>query len=237
MPIGRRSPRKRPRNDLDDYLDEVDSRLFCVTKADRQCLHRDLKAHVKAITTDPSSRDRFEGMYQISMAQLNEEIGNPKTIAMNYIASVACRIPSIGLKIFMTIMAFVFLLSLIIGFDRIFISTHEGVPGADWLKQSGLGLSLVAIGALLVLSVSVWKFERFHKFLAYLLIFFTVLSFPCSIYLARGMTRTMYKIAALEIQDFYGLLFIIDIMALGLIGVYVYLNHYRVLETKEELIV
>lgn len=235
MPTGRRSSRKRPRNDLDDYLDEVDSLLFCVTSADRQCLNRDLKAHVRELTIDPRSSNRYQGRYGITKTQLWEDVGEPSVIADNYIASVGRKIPSQGLHIFTFFMIGIFITSLVIGIDRYQVSQVEDITNSTWLRSTSVVYILVGSVALFVTVFAIRKFERYHTLFAYLGIISIALSILASGFFA-GFISTRYhwrdKTAA---HDLYSTLFIFDFIIIGMIGVYIYLKHYRVMNSKREL--
>ena len=160
MSTGRRSSGKRPRNDLDDYLDEVESQLFCVTRADKECLLRDLKAHIRELTTDPVSSDRFEGKYLITHEQLVEEIGEPEDITSMYISSVSKRIPSLGMAAFIILMTAVFLTTILIGVNRIFIGYEIGTEMEDWFLWTGLGLSIIGAIVLGIMTFTTINFQK-----------------------------------------------------------------------------
>lgn len=232
MSIGRRSPRKRPRNDLDEFLDQVESGLFCVTKADKRCLLRDLKAHVKELTTDPKTADRFEGMYQISMDQLREEIGDPDTIASMYIDSVGKKVPSLGLRIYLVIMSAFFLIGVYIGLIRYHTGIQPDIDQSSWLVNSGFGLAICGATAFGILTYISYNFQRFHRYIGYLIVISILFSFPLSIYLSRVLTRTIQENTAVILQNWYGLMFLIDIAILTIIGLWIYLKHYQVLGIK-----
>ena len=178
MPIGRGSSKKRPKNDLDDYLDEVDSRLFCVTRADRQCLHRDLKAHVRELTTDPGKTERFEGRYVISREQLVDNIGEPEDIASMYISSVGKKIPSIGLRIYMLIVMGIFLGISIMGIERIGWSAVTDDPNPGWFLSTGLVMTIGGTIGIIAIFNTLYRFERSHVVIIYLTILSALLSIP-----------------------------------------------------------
>ena len=235
MSIGPRSLKKRPRNDLDDYLDEVDSRLFCVTRADRQCLHRDLKAHVRELTTDERSADRYGGRYQISMGQLREEIGEPDDIASMYISSVKRKVPSFGLNIFIAIMMGVFITVIFIGADRIGISKFAEVSNAEWLKVSGYGLVIGGAIVIGILVLIIMRFERYHILLILLSIIFIPFAITSSNYISGLISSRYLWTVEQSIFGLYSALFLIDFVIIGVIGLYSYVKHYRVMSNKEAL--
>ena len=235
MSIGPRSRKKRPRNDLDDYLDEVDSRLFCVTRADRQCLHRDLKAHVRELTMDERSADRFGGRYQISMEQLREEIGEPDDIASMYISSVKKKIPSIGLRLVYIAISFVFIGTLLNGFDRFLMGIDRLVDNSTWLWISGLGLILCGAIGLGLIVYSNSFFDAFHKKTAYLILIAGLLSYPLSISLSRDLTRLYHHSIRTAIDDIYAIILLIDLTVIVIIGLHIYLKHFQVMNSKVEV--
>ena len=235
MSIGPRSRKKRPRNDLDDYLDEVDSRLFCVTRADRQCLHRDLKAHVRELTTDERSADRFGGRYQISMEQLREEIGEPDDIVSMYISSVKTKVPSLGLRLMMLLMAVVFIATITIGIDRYGIGNSLDGGNSGWLKTSGMGLIITGAIALSLVVLAYLAFEKYHRSLAYLVLFTGLFSYPISMVLSRGMTKEINMELRTVLVDWYGIIFLVDIIVIIIIGLYIYLKHFQVMSSEVEV--
>ena len=236
MPIGPGSRRKRPRNDLDDYLDEVESKLFCVTRADKSCLLRDIKAHVRELTTDEKSIERFGGKYQISMDQLREEIGEPDDIVAMYISSVKKKVPSLGLRLVFFFMATVFLTNILIGIDRYGIGITLENENSFWLKVSGIGLSIVAAATLSTVVVAYWKFDRIYRAIAYIILLAGLMAFPLSIYLARELTHTMEVSTGIMLQNWYGLIILTDIIIIALIGLYIYLRHFQVMTRKENVV-
>ncbi len=235
MSIGPRSLKKRARNDLDDYLDEVDSRLFCVTRADRQCLHRDLKAHVRELTTDERSADRFGGRYQISMEQLREEIGEPDDIVSMYISSVKTKVASLGLRLMMMIMAVVFVATITIGIDRYGIGNSLDGGNSDWLKTSGLGLIITGAIALFLVVLAYLAFEKYHRNLAYLILFTGLFSYPISMALSREITKAINIESRTVLVDWYGVIFLVDIIVIIIIGLYIYLKHFQVMSSEVEV--
>ena len=237
MPTGSGSRRKRARNDLDEYLEEVDSLLFCVTRADRQCLHRDLKAHVKAITTDPDTREDYQGMYGITRSQLDDAIGDPRTIASNYIVSVPRRIPSVGLRILAVILGAVFVLSAVVGVERYSVGSVIEEGGSSWMMATGALLALVGVVSTGLLALSMASFSRFHTLVSYLIIAAIVVSVPDAIFVGGYVTRDMYIDTAVVLQNWVGLMFVIDMIAVAIVGLYLYLNHFRVLAPKQDLMV
>ena len=235
MSIGPRSLKKRARNDLDDYLDEVDSRLFCVTRADRQCLHRDLKAHVRELTTDERSADRFGGRYQITMEQLREEIGEPDEIATNYISSVKRKVPSTGLNVFIAIMTGVFIATIVIGIDRIEIGQFAEVSNGEWLSVSGYGLVIGGALAIGILVLIVMRFDRYHLLIVLLSIIFIPLAITSSNFFSSLISSRYLLTVEQSIFCLFSALFLIDFVIIGVIGLYVYLKHYQVMNSKESL--
>ncbi len=235
MSIGPRSLKKRPRNDLDDYLDEVDSRLFCVTRADRQCLHRDLKAHVRELTTDERSADRFGGRYQITMKQLREEIGEPDDIVAMYISSVKRKVPSLGLRMFLGAIAFIFMAMIIVGIDRYRVGITVDEDLSKWLITSGLGLALGGIIAFSVVIITGFRFERNHRIITFLALFAGLMSVPLSTYLARQLTKTLNENVSFLLNDWYGLIILVDVIIVIMIGLFIYLKHFQVMSSEVEV--
>jgi len=176
-------------------------------------------------------------MYKISRVQLIEEIGDPDTIASNYISSVGRRIPSLGLRLLAAILGLVFALSIIVGAERFSVGAMYDIYSSSWLAYSGAVLSFAGAICLGLLILSMVQFERYHVLLAYLILAGIVLSIPNSVFLGGALTKNLYKGAAVVIQDYYSLLFIIDIIIISIAGLYIYLNHYSLIENKPELMV
>jgi len=237
MPIGRGSSRKRTRNDLDDYLAEVDSRLFCVTPADRQCLHRDLKAHVKELTTDPAKSDIFEGRYQISKEQLISNLGDPDAIASNYISSVGKKIPSMGLRIFMVLLLGIFTGMAVVGIDWMYLAATVNIENPGWYRATG---SVMAIGGSIGLGLTILtalRFDRFYIVIIYLVIIALVLSIPLSSVISNAILLAMGAGIEPQLHRIYSTLFAVDFVMIGLIGVYLFLRHFRVMNPQVDLTV
>lgn len=233
MSIGRRSSGKRPRNDLDDYLDEVESYLFCVTQADRTCLMRDLKAHVKELTTDPRFSEKYPGLYQISREQLVREVGDPKNITTDYITSVRERVPSLGLKLFIILMTFVFTGIIFIGAERYGLPSI--VDNVSWLRATGVTFIIVGGLGIAFLFLSVIRFERFHMVLLYLVIAYVLLAIPLAAYLARELIFNMGMTTEPLLNSVYTALFIINLIVIGIVGITVYMKHVTVIEPRTEI--
>lgn len=235
MPIGRGLSKKRPRNDLDDYLDEVDSLLFCVTRADRQCLNRDLKAHIKELTTDPSKSDIYMGRYQITKEQLEADIGIPKVIASNYIFSVGKKIPSLGLRLYMVIIIGIFLSMTVVGIDWINLTEISNVEEPEWLRFSGTVLALAGLTGLFLSIISTFKFQKLHIILIYLVILALVLSVPFSSVVSNAVIWAQGGTTEPLLHRVYSGLFLLDFIIIGLIGVYLYLRHFKVFNPQADL--
>jgi hypothetical protein len=235
MSIGPGSRRKRPRNDLDDYLDEVESRLFCVTPADKRCLLRDLKAHVRELTTDEQSADRFAGRYQISMDQLREEIGEPDDIVSMYISSVKKKVPSLGLRLILFVMALVFIATIIMGLDRYGLGIIGELENSTWLITSGLGMIIGGVIALVSVSLVYFRFERSHKIIAYLVLLTGLLSYPLSMHLSGEITRSYHHSTRIVMDDWYSFIILIDVIVIVIIGLYIYLKHFKVMDPQNEV--
>jgi hypothetical protein len=227
MRIGKRFWNLRPRNDLDDYLAEVDSYLFCVSLADRKCLHRDLKGHVREMTTDASLLNQFKGRYAISQVQLREEIGKPKEIASKYMESVKKK-PSVGMRGFLIISAVIFLFGISIGFDRIVQGIQIQWNLSLWFIVSGLALVVLgAIASFIIVKVGS-NFDRYYSYSPYiagLIIFFApFVAQEITALLIQGISISYFA----EFQTQYYPLFLFDIFIFIIIGLFISLQHYRV---------
>lgn len=237
MPTGLRSPRKRPRNDVDDYLDEVDSLLFCVTVTDRRCLNRDLKAHIKELTSDPSKADEYDGMYKMTKDQLVSDVGEPTKIATNYIASVSRRVPSLGLRIYILVLTVIFLGMTLSGVDRVDLSHVQGLEDAQWVRSTGALMAVAGAIGLGLTALSVYRFKRFHVLTVYLAVVALMMSIPYSSFLANALVPFIVSGPMPELHRMLSILLVADFLLIGVVGIYVYMNHYRVLAPKQDLMV
>jgi hypothetical protein len=237
MPIGQGLFRKRPKNDLDDYLAEVDSLLFCVSKADRTCLNRDLKAHIKELTTDPKESNIYHGRYQISKDQLINQIGDPKTISSNYISSLGKKIPSIGLRLYISIIIIIFASMVIAGYSRFNLSTLTNVEDPEWLRMTGFALMIGGLSGLVMTGIAVIRFQKFHALLLFLALLSLLLSIPYSSYISNAIIFFMGKTTEPMLQRTFSTLIIIDLIIVGIIGVFIFLRHYRVMNPQVDLII
>lgn len=235
MSTGRLSSKKRPRNDLDAYLAEVESHLFCVTLADRRCLMRDLKAHVRELTTDRERSGRFEGRYSINREQLEEMVGKPKDIASMYINSVSKKIPSLGLRMFIIVMVAIFIGSIYIGVARMGLSEIPGVDNPEWLRTSGIGHLTVGIIAIALTCLAILRFQRFHVLMVYLSMIAIVLSIPFSSFLSGSVSWILFRSEEPALNDLQMTMFLMDFAIIVAIGLYLYLRHFKVMNKNMDL--
>jgi hypothetical protein len=219
---------RRP-NDLDDYLAEVEDGLFCISEEDRECLLRDLKAHVSELTTDPDHADRFSGRYGITRDQLLEEIGRPSDIAVDYVASVRIM-PSIPMVAFLSFIGAMFVIIALVGIERIAIAIS--FPDMDrWISYL-FGFACILGGGLLIfLTVRIRQdFVKNHRFLPFLVIILGLISIP----ITQEFMRLTFYFRFLSITDtnlpyLYGLI-LIDFFIIAMLGLYVSMEHIRVIE-------
>jgi hypothetical protein len=225
MPIGPRFRKKRPRNDLDDFLDEVDSYLFCVSRADRQCLHNDLKAHARDLTIDESYAHKFKGKYQINALQLRNEVGEPTIIAEMYISSVKKRMSS-GMGSFLVFTTVMLLTTFLIGINQKRIDL--------WYTMAYLGGFSIIIGFF----VKLWKnFDRYHIILPYLVFMFLILSIPIAITIANDLTKYYDMEVWTSSISIYRSLLIIDFIIISIIALHTALKHLQVYQKGKEVLI
>jgi hypothetical protein len=192
---------------------------------------------VKSLTTDPNAQARFKGRYQITKEQLVEEIGNPTIIANNYIASVSKRIPSFGLKLLTSLLIVVFSLTIIVGIERTSVGFATNFENSGWLINTGIALSVCGFLSIGILLLSLIRFDQYHYLISYLILSAIILSVPISIFLAGYITKSLEIEMAVALQNTFGVMIIIDVVIIGLIGLYIYLNHYRVMIPNADLMI
>jgi hypothetical protein len=233
MPIGHRLQTNRPRNDLDDYLDEVDSYLFCVTRADRRCLHNDLKAHARDLTIDESYAHQFKGKYDIDREQLILNLGNPKEIATMYISSVR-KVPSKGMSLFLSFIVIGFVFYVYLGVSELDIISATSSTLTIWLNY-GLIIG-AAIGGVFIVAM-MRRFEKYHVTIPYIIMIFLLLMLPISMAMADFIGESLNVRVADESFTFYTWLFFFDIIVLALIGLNITIKHIRVFQPVEKMMV
>ncbi|MCK4970076.1 MAG: hypothetical protein KAS77_06095, partial [Thermoplasmata archaeon] len=145
------------------------------------------------------------------------------------------KVPSKGLNVFIAIMISVFVAAVVVGANRIDISRVAEVSNADWLKSSGVGLVIIGIVAIGILILSMIRFDHYHKLLAFLSILFIPLAITTSNHLSSLIASRFYWTVKQSAHDLYSTLFIIDFVIIGIIGLYVYLKHYKIMSNKEVL--
>jgi len=229
MPTGTRSQRKRPRNDLDVYLQEINSYLFCVSKADKRCLLNDIKAHVRELTTDEASSSRFRGRYGIDRDQLIAEVGSPDSIASDYIQSVKNRHPSRSLRL---VMAFTLVLALYSMYQG-FAMVGNGHATAESTGSSMMTVgSLIIIGSVLVvISIALieLRFERYFRLLPYITLAVLALAIPASQAMGATFSSNLILRAREQASMSYMVVFLVYFIMLSFIGLYISMQHYRIM--------
>ena len=106
---------------------------------------------------------------------------------------------------------------------------------STWLWITGLGIILGgAIGLGLVVYSNV-VFDKFYKKTAYLILITGLLSYPLSIYLSRDLTKLYHHSTRTTIDDFYAFILLIDLAVIVIIGLYIYLKHFQVMNSKVEV--
>ena len=219
---------RRP-NDLDEYLAEVDDGLFCISAEDRECLLRDLKAHVSELTTDPDHAERFSGRYGITRDQLLDEIGRPSDIAIDYVASVHIM-PSIPMVASLAFMGAMFVMIAIVGIERIAVAIS--FPGVDQRISYLFGLAGVLSGGFLTyLTLRVKQdFVKNRLLLPFLFITIVFISIPISYDLLKLFLHYgLLHVSNTNISSLSGLI-LIDFFVVAMLGLYVSMEHIRVIE-------
>ena len=227
MKIGRLWRAKRPRNDLDEYLAEVDEHLFCVSRADRRCLHRDLKAHVRELTTDERSEGQFDGRYAIDDKQLKEIVGEPTDISDMYVRSVR-SIPSPGMRIFLAFASLMAFYLIFLGTDSLRIS--------GLVEDDGFGRTLYNRGIIMIISgiagmaVSValqFRYQKLYFTVPFLCLYMVLIANPICLSIARDITRRFRIGFEMTAVDWLYPLLLIETSVVVALGLYLALKHYR----------
>ncbi len=214
---------ERP-NDLDDYLTEVEDELFCVTREDRECLLRDLKGHVRELTTDPDEEHDFSGRYGITRQQLLTELGEPREIALDYMASVR-PVPSFSMVALIYILMSFFILMAILGVRRI---SSMFVHPPDFLVYDLLAGTLYTSGGIALFFLTWWirqNITKGHLVMPIILIIFSFASYPISnnlITILNAFWRDI--IASLDLTPLLSLL-LFDFFIIALLGLHVSNKH------------
>ena len=236
MSTGRRLWKGRPRNDLDEYLDDVVSRLFCVSRADRRCLLRDIKAHVKELTTDSDKADYFKGRYGITREQLENEVGVPEEISDMYISSVKKR-PSLGMIAYLSFSVVFFTIALLVAFDLISIGNQLGGMQGESYISSGWILAAGAATAVGACALCWRSFERFHYLSVYLAIGLVAFALPVSLTLSGEVSKVRFGQIFPDIDRMFTWVFVMDIVLVAIAGLYTALSHYRVYNPRRSQLV
>jgi len=236
MLIGDAWRRQRPRNDLDDYLAEVDDHLFCVSRADRRCLHRDLKAHVREVTEDPRTAGEYGGRYLITREQLEEAIGRPEDIARMYISSVV-KVPSVGMRTFLALVAAFMGVLLVLGIRQLDIPTVlAGQRTLDLYSEGGRYILAGALGmaAAVVLQI---RPRRLMAMVPFLCLYILAVSRPILNFLAHTVARSTEIETNFASFLFYYQIFFAELLALAVVGLFLGINHLWVFRRRPETIV
>ncbi len=154
--------RTEGRNDLEDYLGEVEDGLFCISEEDRDCLLRDLKAHVRELTTDPDGMREYNGRYGITREQLVAELGDPGEMALDYMATVG-HVPSPGMLALIYFLMGFYLLMAALGV-RLLISSAGHLAGpSSYMLPAGILLTGGGAGLFLLTWWVRKDFARRHR--------------------------------------------------------------------------
>jgi len=216
---------KRPRNDLDDYLAEVDDHLFCVSRADRQCLHRDLKAHARELTTDEAIRKRFKGRYGITEEQLNELLGVPSEISDMYIRSVI-KTPSTGMRLFLLMAGIMSLWLVRCGIQTLEIG-HRLAEGGDFDHWRGSAFIIAGLSGLALSTLNQFWYRSTYFTVPFLCLYMVIVARPVT----TSLTNLTLK--GIDITEHYALaqwiypMYLIQILTVVALGLYLALIHFH----------
>ena len=220
---------RRP-NDLDEYLAEVEDGLFCVSAEDRECLLRDLKAHVSELTTDPDEAKRFSGRYGITRGQLLDEVGRPHDAALEYVTTVPI-VPGVSMLAFIYFLVAMFVTIALVGIEKIVMANHYPAMSQGAVYLSGT-VNLLGGGLLIFLTLRVKRdIVKNHLLLPYLIVFLVLISIPISLDILKFMLH-FGVINATEItSSYFTSLIIVDLFVIAMLGLYVTMNHLQVIES------
>ena len=235
MPTFPKFWRRRPRNDLDDYLAEVDDRLFCVSRADRRCLHRDLKAHARELTTDETTRDHFKGRYGITEEQLNELLGRPVEISEMYIRSVR-KTPSAGMRIFLLITVLMGLWLVWLGSNAIDVD-HMLSDGEGFYQFRGLLFISAGLASISLAVMNQFWYRTTYFTVPFICLFMALMAQPIAISLTHVSLRSLGVVRHGELMPLVYPFFLIQTFVVVSFGLYLALVHFRAfLPERSELV-
>jgi len=219
----------REPNDLDEYLAEVEDGLFCISAEDRECLMRDLKAHVSELTTDPDYADRYTGRYGITRDQLFEEIGEPSVVALDYASSVRI-VPSPSMLTFLMFVGAMFILMALIGIERIAMALR--IADLDrWISYAYGATSILGGAFLFLLTMRAGRdLMRNRLILPFLIVILVFISVPIS----YEVLKFLFNFGVLHISDtnvaYLNGVILIDFLVIAMLGLYTSMRHIRVIE-------
>ena len=210
---------------MDDYLAEVDDHLFCVSRADRNCLRRDLKAHIKELTLDQG--EAFEGMYRIDYDQLVESIGSPKDVSDMYIASVR-KVPSVGMRLFLAIGLVLSVYLIGMGIRVLGVDTHIDGPKPFAYSFRPYIYFMAGITGIAFSFLSQIRLRRSLAIVPFYCFLLLAFSNPISVSMANLLARGFDVRIGNIIFERYYYLFLVQLILIIVLGLYITLKHYRV---------
>jgi hypothetical protein len=216
-------------NDLDHYLDEVDSHLAFMSDADRRCLLNDLKAHVRELTTDERTADRFNGRYGIDHDQLIEELGDPGVIATDYLASVEKR-PTLGMRVLLAVVSALAIALVLLGLDELRIARIAEGDTAAQAGVRGVVFLLSGFGVLLFSLTTQFKFDRLYFMPAFLVFAIPLIAIPITISLSHNLGMMLFGHGEVHVFTRFHLVFMAEFITLAVVGLYSSLKHYKVFQ-------
>jgi hypothetical protein len=194
------------------------------------CLHRDLKAHIKELTTDPNGESSSRGRYQISTDELIDTIGDPKEISDMYITSVN-KVPSLGMRMFLVLGLMMSIFLFYIGLEVL----GSAARSQDSSSISSIRPYIYLIGGSIGFGISLvlqWRFRSMHFIVPFYCMYLLAIANPISVYMANVLSQGYDIEVIFIIANQYHYLFLLQIVLIAIIGLYISMRHYQVFTRK-----
>jgi len=203
----------------------VDDHLFCVSRADRTCLLRDLKAHARELTTDEATRDEFKGRYGITDDQLRDLLGDPRIISEMYIRAVR-RTPSAGMRVFLVLAAAMSLWLVYLGVDSLDISTRasDGQALSFW---RGVLMVVAGLSGLVLTLVNQLWYRSTYFTVPFICLYMVLVSQPVCISITHLSTRGLGVDREVQLFPWIYPILLMETFVVVALGLYLALVHYR----------
>ena len=154
-----------------------------------------------------------------------------------YISSVGKRIPSSGLMGYMLLLTAIFFGITLIGAERVQLSSLSIVDDQYWYRITGSLMVLGGIFGIFSISMVSFRFQRLHVLLLFLTIFSVISTVPIVSYLAGGYIIATGRTTEPILNNLYLGLFVGNILIISIVGVYIYLQHFKAFYKKPDMAV